>query len=60
MPARARWKRSRHSIDLTYVGPGPALECLTKSNGAEVRLIAGSANGGAAWWCNRTKSEDAR
>jgi NitT/TauT family transport system substrate-binding protein len=36
------------SIHLTYVGPGPALNAYTKSNGAEVRLIAGSANGGAA------------
>ncbi len=36
------------SIDLTYVGPGPALNAYTKSNGGEVRLIAGSANGGAA------------
>ena len=35
------------SIDLTYVGPGPALNAYTKSNGAEVRLIAGAANGGA-------------
>ena len=29
------------SIDLTYVGPGPALNAYTKSNGAEIRLIAG-------------------
>ena len=36
------------SIDLTYVGAGPALNAYTKSNGAEVRLIAGAANGGAA------------
>src|SRR2546423_10184318 len=36
------------SIDLTYVGPGPALNAYTKSNGAEVRLIAGAANGGGA------------
>jgi NitT/TauT family transport system substrate-binding protein len=36
------------SIDLTYVGPGPALNAYTKSNGTEVRLIAGAANGGAA------------
>ena len=35
------------SIDLTYVGSGPALNAYTKSNGAEIRLIAGSANGGA-------------
>src|SRR5713226_6810256 len=36
------------SIDLTYVGPGPALNAYTKSNGEEVRLIAGAADGGAA------------
>ncbi len=36
------------SIDLTFVGPGPALNAYTKSNSAEVRLIAGAANGGAA------------
>ena len=36
-----------NSIDLTYVGPGPALNAYAKSNGAEVRLIAGAANGGA-------------
>jgi NitT/TauT family transport system substrate-binding protein len=36
------------SIDLTYVGPGPALNAFTKANGAEIRVIAGSANGGAA------------
>jgi NitT/TauT family transport system substrate-binding protein len=36
------------SVDLTYVGPGPALNAYTKSSGAEIRLIAGSANGGAA------------
>jgi NitT/TauT family transport system substrate-binding protein len=36
------------SIDLTYVGAGPALNAYTKANGAEIRLIAGAANGGAA------------
>lgn len=36
------------SIDLTYVGPSPALNAYTKSNGEEVRIIAGSATGGAA------------
>src|SRR5437763_7848113 len=35
------------SIDLTYVGSGPALNAYTKSNGAEIRLIAGAANGGS-------------
>src|SRR6478672_5811773 len=33
-----------NSIDLTYVGPGPALNAYTKSNGQEIRLIAGAAN----------------
>jgi NitT/TauT family transport system substrate-binding protein len=35
------------SIDLTFVGSGPALNAYTKSNGQEIRLIAGAANGGA-------------
>ena len=35
------------SIDLSYVGPGPALNGYSKSNGAEIRLIAGAANGGS-------------
>jgi len=35
------------SVDLTYVGPGPALNAYTKANGAEIRLLAGAANGGA-------------
>ena len=35
------------SIELTYVGPGPALNAYTKANGAEIRLIAGAANGGS-------------
>jgi len=36
-----------NSIDLTYVGPGPALNAYAKSNGQEIRLVAGAANGGA-------------
>src|SRR5437016_13172471 len=35
------------SIDLTYVGSGPALNAYTKSNGGGIRLISGAANGGA-------------
>jgi NitT/TauT family transport system substrate-binding protein len=37
-----------NSIDLTYVGPNPALNAYAKSRGAEIRIVAGSANGGAA------------
>lgn len=36
------------SIDLTYVGPNPALNVYAKSNGEEIRIIAGAAAGGAA------------
>ena len=36
------------SIDLTYVGPSPALNAYTKSNGEEIRIVAAAAVGGAA------------
>ncbi|HKH00719.1 MAG TPA: ABC transporter substrate-binding protein [Bradyrhizobium sp.] len=36
------------SIDVTYVGPSPALNAYTKSRGDEVRIIAGAVDGGAA------------
>jgi NitT/TauT family transport system substrate-binding protein len=36
------------SIDLTYVGPSPALNAYTKSNGEEIRIVAAAAAGGAA------------
>jgi NitT/TauT family transport system substrate-binding protein len=36
------------SLDLTYVGPNPALNAYARSRGEEVRVIAGAVNGGAA------------
>jgi NitT/TauT family transport system substrate-binding protein len=36
------------SIDMTYVGPSPALNAYSKSQGDEVRIIAGAARGGDA------------
>jgi len=36
------------SIDLSYVGPSPALNAYSKSHGEEIRIIAGAAAGGAA------------
>jgi NitT/TauT family transport system substrate-binding protein len=36
------------SIDLTYVGPNPALNGYVKSRGGDVRIVAGSAEGGSA------------
>lgn len=37
-----------NSIDLTYVGPSPALNAYAKSNGEEIRIIAGAAAGSTA------------
>ncbi len=37
-----------NSIDMTYVGPSPALNAYTKSKGEEIRIVSGAANGGAA------------
>ncbi|MCA1408341.1 ABC transporter substrate-binding protein [Ensifer sp. IC3342] len=36
------------SIDLTYVGPNPAINAYARSAGKEIRIIAGSVNGGSA------------
>jgi NitT/TauT family transport system substrate-binding protein len=36
------------SVDLTYVGPNPALNGYIRSEGEEIRIIAGAAEGGAA------------
>ena len=36
------------SIDLTYVGPTPALNAYIRSRGDEIRVLAGAAEGGAA------------
>jgi NitT/TauT family transport system substrate-binding protein len=46
------------SIELTYVGPGPALNAYAKSQGEEIRIIAGAANGGAALVVHRLSRAD--
>jgi NitT/TauT family transport system substrate-binding protein len=35
------------SIDLTYVGPSPAINAYARSRGEDIRVIAGAAEGGA-------------
>lgn len=35
------------AIDATYVGPNPAINAFTKSNGQAIRIIAGATSGGA-------------
>src|ERR1700719_2560119 len=37
-----------NSIDLTYIGPSPAINAYAKARGEEIRMVAGAANGGAA------------
>lgn len=39
-------------IDLTYVGPNPAINGYIKSDGKSVRILAGSADGGAGLLVN--------
>jgi len=36
------------SIDLTYVGPNPAVNAHLRSDGKEIRIVAGACSGGAA------------
>jgi len=36
------------SIDMTYVGPSPAVNAYVRSRGGEVRIVAGAVNGGSA------------
>jgi NitT/TauT family transport system substrate-binding protein len=36
------------SIDLTYVGPSPVLNAYIRSQGQEIRVLAGAAEGGSA------------
>ncbi len=35
------------SIDLTYVGPSPAINAYARSNGKDIRIVAGAVDGGA-------------
>jgi len=37
-----------NSIDLTYIGPSPAINAYAKSRGEEIRVLSGAVNGGAA------------
>ncbi len=36
------------SIDITYVGPNPAINAHLRSKGEEIRIVAGACSGGAA------------
>jgi NitT/TauT family transport system substrate-binding protein len=36
------------TLDLSYVGPNPAINAYVRSSGEEIRIIAGAVNGGSA------------
>ncbi len=36
------------AIDATYIGPNPAINAFTRSNGEAIRIIAGATSGGAS------------
>jgi NitT/TauT family transport system substrate-binding protein len=36
------------ALDITYIGPNPAINAFAESNGEAIRIIAGSTSGGAA------------
>ncbi|MFT4097774.1 MAG: ABC transporter substrate-binding protein [Rhodoblastus sp.] len=36
------------SVDLTYVGPSPAINAYSRAGGKEIKIVAGAADGGAA------------
>src|SRR3974377_847733 len=36
------------AIDLTYIGPNPAISGYVRSNGEALRIVAGATSGGAA------------
>jgi NitT/TauT family transport system substrate-binding protein len=36
------------TVDMTYVGPSPAINAYAKARGEDIRIIAGAAEGGAA------------
>lgn len=37
------------SIDMTYVGPSPAINTFSRSKGTEIRIVSGAAEGGVAF-----------
>jgi NitT/TauT family transport system substrate-binding protein len=36
------------TIDMTYVGPSPAINAYARSGGSEIRIVSGAADGGSA------------
>ena len=47
-----------NSIDLAYVGPGPVINGFLKSNGQDLKILAGAANGGASFIIQKNSGLD--
>lgn len=44
------------AIDMTYVGPNPAINGYVRSNGQALRIVAGATSGERRWWCEMTQA----
>jgi len=47
-----------NSIDLAYVGPGPIINGFLKSDGRDLKILAGAANGGASFIIQKNSGLD--
>ena len=47
-----------NSIDLAYVGPGPVINGFLKSDGRDLKILAGAANGGASFIIQKNSGLD--
>ncbi len=43
------------AVDITYVGPNPAINAYARTNGEDIRILAGATDGGAALVVNANK-----
>ena len=44
------------AVDITYVGPSPAINAFARTDGEDIRIVAGSADGGASLVVNPAKN----
>ena len=47
-----------NSVDLAYVGPGPVINGFLKSDGRDLKILAGAANGGASFIIQKNSGLD--
>ena len=38
------------AIDMSFIGPNPAINGYAQSNGKALRIVSGTTSGGARWW----------